>query len=591
MPFLHWETDRRRSKAAGAIRKAKNDKSLSMSEVVEKKLYREPSHTEVSRRTILRQIFLLAAAIAEAMEYDTDERLVLKHLETAAPLHPRRTLDQFYYWTIKDTRIRDRDQVVYRATAPIRDDRHRNCTDKNCDQCNSNLKKIARLVMVDQLWLFILDRNTIITSFPRRWGRNKPDPSAVQKRIRMQLETARENDIQSVFDLALLIVDQCVRTFFDRVRPDDLEPLVFDSFADATGKIKHKQSLAFNYFWQATHTASKAYNSREMEETVDMHKDFLDINPEGKLFLEIQDILDELHIIARVKDQQEKVTKALIKQMAQIYPEFARAKDTLADPESFQVVDWTRQRADHLLESMQNQQLEIENMRLAAEHTSNALKELLSLKQQQASIVEAREAVKQAQETLKQGRSIMLFTIVTIIFLPLSFFSSIFGMNTLELNDSHWTFNEVFSYMFPISIATITVSLLLAFSTTMRAVFSDLSILFNFGILSFIFNVGWTWVITQTPVYTWWYNAYRYIRRLKQEEKKIIAMMKNNAKAKQREMEELKRRIKEAEDKTEEETAKNDGEFDDETDTRKGSLLSTVIRLASMSQPSGKSRV
>ena len=37
-------------------------------------------------------------------------------------------------------------------------------------------------------------------------------------------------------------------------------------------------------------------------------------------------------------------------------------------------------------------------------------------RQQQAGVVEAREAVKQANETLKQGRSIILFTVVTIIF-------------------------------------------------------------------------------------------------------------------------------------------------------------------------------
>jgi hypothetical protein len=47
------------------------------------------------------------------------------------------------------------------------------------------------------------------------------------------------------------------------------------------------------------------------------------------------------------------------------------------------------------------------------------LKDLLSLKQQQASIVEARETVKQAQETLRQGRAIMLFTVVTIIFVSI----------------------------------------------------------------------------------------------------------------------------------------------------------------------------
>jgi hypothetical protein len=44
------------------------------------------------------------------------------------------------------------------------------------------------------------------------------------------------------------------------------------------------------------------------------------------------------------------------------------------------------------------------------------LKDLLTLKQQQAGVIEAREAVKQAAETLKQGQSIMLFTLVTIVF-------------------------------------------------------------------------------------------------------------------------------------------------------------------------------
>jgi len=65
---------------------------------------------------------------------------------------------------------------------------------------------------------------------------------------------------------------------------------------------------------------------------------------------------------------------------------------------------------------MQDQLLELKYLKDAAENTSLALKDLLALKQQQAGVVEAREAVKQGEETLKQGRSIMLFTIVTIIF-------------------------------------------------------------------------------------------------------------------------------------------------------------------------------
>jgi len=62
------------------------------------------------------------------------------------------------------------------------------------------------------------------------------------------------------------------------------------------------------------------------------------------------------------------------------------------------------------------------------------LNHLLSLKQQQASIIEAKLALRRADESVIQGRSLMLFTIVTIIFLPLSFMSSVFGMNASDFD-------------------------------------------------------------------------------------------------------------------------------------------------------------
>jgi hypothetical protein len=43
--------------------------------------------------------------------------------------------------------------------------------------------------------------DTIITSFPRRWGRNKPDPSGVHKSLRERLESTPEEEIQSIYDL------------------------------------------------------------------------------------------------------------------------------------------------------------------------------------------------------------------------------------------------------------------------------------------------------------------------------------------------------------------------------------------------------
>lgn len=44
------------------------------------------------------------------------------------------------------------------------------------------------------------------------------------------------------------------------------------------------------------------------------------------------------------------------------------------------------------------------------------MNDLLGLKQQQASIVQAYEAMKQGEETVRQGKAIMVFTVMTIIF-------------------------------------------------------------------------------------------------------------------------------------------------------------------------------
>ncbi len=47
---------------------------------------------------------------------------------------------------------------------------------------------------------------------------------------------------------------------------------------------------------------------------------------------------------------------------------------------------------------------------------SYQIKDLLDLKQQQASIIQAFQSVTQADETVNQGRSILVFTVVSIIF-------------------------------------------------------------------------------------------------------------------------------------------------------------------------------
>jgi len=89
--------------------------------------------------------------------------------------------------------------------------------------------------------MWILDEHTILTSFPRRWGRNKPDSSGVHKSLRDRIE--QEEEITSVFDLALIIIDQCSRVFFDRTKPKDMRPEVMDIFGNAVASVVSSISI------------------------------------------------------------------------------------------------------------------------------------------------------------------------------------------------------------------------------------------------------------------------------------------------------------------------------------------------------------
>lgn len=218
------------------------------------------------------------AQVWDAMDYDADERLLRQSfVETKQdvvtvgprgskwepPLHIRRTLDQSYFSIVEDTVDRDTDQVVYRQTRARKENHETQHKDEKAATSSTSLnttsphtqhvestavsrtlvtgpgstttssdtatkkKKekmtklvgVTRVVMVDQLWMWILGEgktipntwwlgcfrqsnmivDTIITSFPRRWGRNKPDSSGVHKSLRQIL--GKRKRIRSIYHL------------------------------------------------------------------------------------------------------------------------------------------------------------------------------------------------------------------------------------------------------------------------------------------------------------------------------------------------------------------------------------------------------
>jgi hypothetical protein len=167
MPYLHWETDKNRHKMAQVIKETTHkhrreltrltgNRQQSLADVVEQSArsryflrlgapYR--STVDSPRRVSLLGAYILnAAKMYAAMDIESDMRALRENIFRSPPLHARRTLDQSYYSQLEDTERRDEDQVIRRST-----------------MAGNSTYKTTRVIMVDQLWLYILDDSKCTT--------------------------------------------------------------------------------------------------------------------------------------------------------------------------------------------------------------------------------------------------------------------------------------------------------------------------------------------------------------------------------------------------------------------------------------------
>lgn len=122
-----------------------------------------------TRRGVIGRILFCAARIAKLMVSYEDDQLVGKYLFANPPLHPRRTLHQAfnqYSNFLRDTEKLDEDQIVYKATADQRDPTQKCSKWCQCSDCTTGQAAVPRLLMVDQLWLFVLDESKQILFSP-----------------------------------------------------------------------------------------------------------------------------------------------------------------------------------------------------------------------------------------------------------------------------------------------------------------------------------------------------------------------------------------------------------------------------------------
>lgn len=483
MPYLHWETSSRRARMTRTVQEVLNkDQHTSRAPTTVFQVWQKSEKAKPGEqpRKALANYLLKLAQVWQDMDMELDERLVKHDLlsrdskagKAAEPLlHIRRTLDQSYFLHLKDTTQRDRDQVVYRAT-----------------KTQGNL---ARVVMVDQLWLWILDEHTIITSFPKRWGRNKPDPSGIHKSLRDRM-ARKDCKIMSARHLACIIIDQCSNVFFDRTKPLDLRPEVMDIFTETIGDVSYRTTIAFTKFWRNVEKFTASRNHRGPDR-MRLSQKYLDIDLEGTLLREAQDIAEELKIMISIYSKQLAVVRNFHKCLEQLngnskkrnrlqHMTRASSSQYLSEPNSEQASSQQLHPQKpvsgaemdflvDLIEEVEDRKEEITDLEKAALQACRQLQELLSLKQQQAGIVAAQAAldnaqvsIKQADQSIEQGKAIMAFTIMTIIFTPLGFFTSFFGMNNALTGADWMTLGSQCLFMFCISAIIIFIALSLAFN-------------------------------------------------------------------------------------------------------------------------------
>jgi hypothetical protein len=90
---------------------------------------------------------------------------------------------------------------------------------------------------------------------------------------------------------------------------------------------------------------------------------------------------------------------------------------------------------------------------------------MLEMVQRQAQIDEVRWSRLQAELASSQNLSVMIFTTFTVIFLPLTFFTGLFGMNTIEWQDEDVpSLKEIGAISLPASFLLIVLSLVAAFN-------------------------------------------------------------------------------------------------------------------------------
>ncbi|KAK5660329.1 hypothetical protein OQA88_12870 [Cercophora sp. LCS_1] len=274
-------------------------------------------------------------------------------------------------------------------------------------------------------------RYTVITSFP----------NCVGDKVEIDFQVGERDQIANVSDLLGVILARCVQEpTMEEEDAHDGGTTLIEAFQGTIGHLEEKQTRLFEQFNLISTLLSELKEYQfDYQKRRKFLLSFLGIVKELEALREVKDVLDEIGMIQAVLTDQITVLRRL------------RSSDETSI--GFSMVGW---RVYDLVEVTLRS---FQNMKDRAEAVERGMIRLLDLKQKQVNLWEARISREGAEETARQGNTLLLFTIVTIIFLPLSFISAFFAIDVQQFPqdpDSHetsWPLGYLCGLLFGISFA------------------------------------------------------------------------------------------------------------------------------------------
>ncbi|KAM0709397.1 hypothetical protein Q7P35_003435 [Cladosporium inversicolor] len=393
-----------------------------------------------------------------------DERLYATYADDPG-FHPRRTIDQYVYCNM-DTSERDVDQVVQRY--------QKSQSNRSNDTLDGHARRKHELydhtlpgsmgdasetmIMVDQLWIWILGDRLIVTCFAQRWNAPEPpDRHAIRDRFKDTLSDGLELRGTTASDVAVQFMATCCGTF-DRHACETPRLQFMSMFEQSLGIIGAKDSDLMRKF-SAAYTALKSNKVTSRETFV---KALNDLTTETDLLTELKDIRDELHIMETILVDQQRVARSLLNLQTKAVRNHRTSLFGPIKVESARPVD--HEEVFERINTITDQGLQdIAQLDAQATRLSGSLSELLQLKQAHYNAFQLKASHDLALDAAKQGRAVLVFTIVTIVFSPLSFVAAFFTMNPTVFPEE-LSLSYVSRYVFGLGLAVAIPCIVLALS-------------------------------------------------------------------------------------------------------------------------------